>query len=269
LGYQREVPVFIGTSGWQYADWRGRLYPKGLAQAGWLAYYAARFQTVEVNNAFYRLPEASTFERWRDTTPDDFVVGVKASRYLTHIRRLKEPAEPVQRLMDRASHLGPKLGPVLLQLPANFKVDLGALGETLEMFPSEVRVAFEPRHESWYQESTAQLLADHEAAFCLSDSPASRARKTPLWRTARWGYVRFHEGRATPHPCYGTTALHTWAERLAERWDRSDDLYAYFNNDHGGCAVRDAHRLALALAKVGLEPTRVPTAREATLTPHR
>jgi uncharacterized protein YecE (DUF72 family) len=230
-----------------------------------LGYYAARFQTVEVNNAFYRLPEASTFERWRDATPDDFVVGVKASRYLTHIRRLKEPAEPVQRLLERAGHLGAKLGPVLLQLPATFKVDLGALRETLEAFPAGVRVAFEPRHESWHDESTAALLADHDAAFCLSDGPASRGRRAPLWRTARWGYVRFHEGRASPHPCYGTTALRTWAERLAERWDSSEEIYAYFNNDHGGCAVRDAHRFALALARVGLDPTRVPTAREASL----
>ena len=100
--------------------WRGRFYPRGLAQKGWLGYYADRFQTVEVNNAFYRLPEASTFERWRDATPDDFVIGVKASRYLTHIRRLREPAEPVRRLLDRADHLGHKLGPVLLQLPATF-----------------------------------------------------------------------------------------------------------------------------------------------------
>jgi uncharacterized protein YecE (DUF72 family) len=273
-GYQREVPVFVGTSGWQYKDWRGRFYPKGLAQAGWLEHYAARFQTVEVNNAFYRLPEISTFERWRDTTPDDFVVGIKASRYLTHIKRLKDPTEPVQRLMDRAGHLGPKLGPVLLQLPGNFKVDLGALRETLEAFPSGVRVAFEPRHDSWYVEATADLLAEHDAAFCLRDGPhgsdgasssGGRARKAPLWRTARWGYVRFHEGRARPHPCYGTTALRTWAERLAERWESSDDIYAYFNNDHGGCAVRDAHRFALALERAGLEPTRVPSAREASL----
>ena len=121
------MTVLIGTSGWQYKDWRGRFYPAGLAQAKWLAHYAEHFQTVEVNNAFYRLPEASTFQRWKDSVPDDFVVTVKASRYLTHVRRLKEPREPVHRLMSRASALGDKLGPILLQLPPNFKVDLSAL----------------------------------------------------------------------------------------------------------------------------------------------
>ena len=108
------MPVLIGTSGWQYADWRGRLYPRRLPQSGWLGHYAELFRTVEVNNAFYRLPEAGTFTRWRDATPDDFVMAVKASRYLTHVRRLKDPAEPVGRLLNRAQHLGDKLGPVLL-----------------------------------------------------------------------------------------------------------------------------------------------------------
>jgi uncharacterized protein YecE (DUF72 family) len=256
------MTVLIGTSGWQYADWRGRFYPNGLATSHWLEHYSTRFQTVEVNNAFYRLPESSTFERWRETTPDDFVVGVKASRYLSHIRRLKDPGEPVQRLMERASHLGEKLGPVLLQLPENFHIDLHALKDTLDMFPSGVRVAFEPRHGSWYQEATADLLSERDAAFCLSDTPA---RKAPLWRTASWGYVRFHEGRASPPPCYGRTALRSWAERIADRWGRGDDVYVYFNNDQGGCAVRDAHRFAATVANVGLVPTRVPNAKESSI----
>lgn len=264
MGYDASMPVHIGTSGWQYADWRGRFYPEGLAQARWLGYYAARFETVEVNNAFYRLPEPSTFERWRDATPDNFVITVKASRYLTHIRRLKEPAEPVHRLLERARCLGPKLGPVLLQLPANFHLDLGALRDTLQAFPATVRVAFEPRHESWYQESVAELLSHHNAAFCLSDTPSRRA---PRWRTASWGYLRFHEGRAQPAPCYGRAALRAWADRLAARWDDEADLFVYFNNDHGGCAVRDAHRFANAVRNSGLTPTRVPDAREASIAP--
>ena len=251
--------MLIGTSGWQYADWRGRFYPSGVAQARWLEYYAARFRTVEVNNAFYRLPEASTFEGWRDRTPDDFIVTVKASRYLTHIRRLKDPAEPVDRLMSRAGHLGTKLGPVLLQLPANFAIDLDALAETLGHFPRGTRIAFEPRHPSWYTDETADLLARNGAAFCLTDAPGRRA---PIWRTSDWGYLRFHEGRAAPAPCYGRTALRSWAARLADRWSSSDDVYVYFNNDRGGCAVRDAHRFALAVERAGLEPSRVPSARE-------
>ncbi len=198
------MPLLIGTSGWQYADWRGRLYPQGLPQRKWLAHYAARFQTVEVNNAFYRLPEESTFERWRDSTPDDFVLTIKASRYLTHIRRLHEPSEPVQRLLSRAAPLRNKLGPILVQLPDNFRIDLEALQETLAAFPAGVRVAFEPRHPSWYTDETASLLSRYNVAFCLSDTPA---RRSPVWRTADWGYVRFHQGRADPTPCYGRTAL--------------------------------------------------------------
>ena len=217
---------------------------------------------MEVNNAFYRLPDTTTFERWRENTPDDFIVTIKASRYLTHVRRLHDPAEPVDHLMNRAAHLESKLGPILIQLPANFRADLSALRRTLETFPSGVRLAFEPRHDSWYVDETAALLARHNVAFCLSDTPD---RKAPMWRTADWGYLRFHQGRATPAPCYGRTSLRTWAERLAEMWGLNDDVFAYFNNDHGGCAVRDAHRFALAATHAGLTPTRVPNAQEASL----
>lgn len=255
--------VIIGTSGWQYADWRGRLYPAALAQTDWLSFYAERFQSVEVNNVFYRLPENSTFERWNASTPDDFVFSLKASRYLTHVLRLSRPAEPVLRLLGRSSGLGHKAGPVLLQLPANFQANPTLLASTLGAFPSNVRVAFEPRHESWYSDEVADILTQHQAALCLSDTPQ---RKCPLWRTAEWCYLRLHQGRANPAPCYGRNALATWASRLAELWDESEDVYVYFNNDHGGCAVRDAHRFALASARAGLSPTRVPTSREASLT---
>ena len=257
------MTVLIGTSGWQYAEWRGRFYPRRMPQAQWLRHYAQHFRTVEVNNAFYRLPEIETFTRWRESTPDDFVIGVKASRYLTHVRRLRDPAEPVERLMSRARCLGEKLGPVLLQLPPNFRADLAALRATLEAFPSAVRVAFEPRHESWHCDAAFELLAEFGAAFCLTDT---RGRSEPIRRTAGWGYVRFHEGRAAPTPCYGPAALQTWARRLADLWDEGDDVYVYFNNDRGGCAVRDAHRFALAVRKVGLVPSRVPGARQASLT---
>jgi uncharacterized protein YecE (DUF72 family) len=256
------VSVIIGTSGWQYADWRGRFYPDGLAQREWLRYYSDRFQSVEVNNVFYRLPEKETFESWAAATPEDFEFSLKASRYLTHVLRLSKPTEPVRRLLGRSSGLGPKMGPILLQLPANFRADPTRLASTLRAFPSDVRVAFEPRHESWYTEEVAEILQRHRAAFCLSDTPE---RKSPLWRTADWGYVRFHQGRSRPAPCYGRTALTSWAKRLADLWDRSEDVYVYFNNDRRGCAVRDAHRFALAVGHVGLVSTRVPTSREASL----
>lgn len=249
------MPVWIGTSGWQYRDWRGAFYPEKLAQKGWLEHYAARFQVVEVNNAFYRLPEASTFTQWAARTPEDFVVGVKASRYLTHIKRLKDPEEPVNRFMERATHLGRKLGPVLLQLPPSLGADFAALEDTLSRFPSDVRIAVEFRHDSWFNDKTYELLSARNAAFCLADSPR---RTTPVLRTADWGYVRFHEGRANPHPCYGRGALETWASRLGELWADGDDVYAFFNNDPRGCAVRDARVFAAATERAGLTPTRVP-----------
>lgn len=257
------MPVWIGTSGWQYADWKGRFYPRSVPQSHWLEHYGRHFGTVEVNNAFYRLPEEDTFSRWRDATPTGFVFALKASRYLTHVRRLREPAEPVGRLLHRAARLGTKLGPVLLQLPPNLRADREALRATLEAFGPGVRVAVEPRHDSWYSDATLEILEQFDAALCLRDVAGPRGM---LQRTARWGYVRLHQGRATPFPSYGRTALATWADRLAELWDREDDVYAYFNNDTGGCAVHDAHRFALAVSRAGLEPTRVPDARHASLT---
>jgi uncharacterized protein YecE (DUF72 family) len=253
------VPVLLGTSGWQYASWRGRFYPAEVRQADWLEHYAARFQTVEVNNAFYRLPEASTFEAWARRTPADFVVGVKASRYLTHIKRLADPEEPVARFLERAGHLGPKLGPVLLQLPPTLAADLDRLDATLAQFPADVRVAVEFRHQSWFTDETRSLLSERNAALCLADSPR---RETPVWRTATWGYLRFHEGRAQPRPCYGRQALATWARRLADVWQPDEDVYVFFNNDPEGCAVRDAARFAGAVERAGLRPTRVPPTRE-------
>ncbi|MET7424450.1 DUF72 domain-containing protein [Dactylosporangium sp. NPDC005555] len=243
--------MLIGTSGWQYRDWRGRLYPTGLPQRCWLEHYADRFGTVEVNNAFYRLPERSTFEAWRDRTPQDFVVAVKASRYLTHVRRLKDPREPVARLMDRAEGLGAKLGPVLLQLPPTMRVDVDALDATLAAFPEGVRVAVEPRHETWWVDEVRQVLRDRGAALCWADR---RSRPvTPLWATGDWGYLRLHEGRAKPWPRYGRTALGTWARRLS---DCFRDAYVYFNNDPGGAAVDDAVAFAGLAGRGGNETGR-------------
>jgi uncharacterized protein YecE (DUF72 family) len=253
------VPLLIGTSGWQYRSWRDAFYPAKLAQAGWLEHYAARFRTVEVNNAFYRLPEARTFAEWARRTPDDFVVAVKMSRYLTHVRRLREPAEPVGLFLSRARHLGTKLGPVLLQLPPNLRADLPALAATLRCFPSDVRVAVEPRHETWFGDELVHLLGEHGAALCLADSTRTR---TTVRRTADWAYLRLHEGRATPHPCYGRAALASWAERLADAWGPKADAFAFFNNDERGCAVRDAAVLGRVALGAGLEPTRVPRAGE-------
>lgn len=255
FGYGEGVPLRIGTSGWQYADWRARFYPDRLAQRDWLDFYSSSFATVEANSTFYRLPREAVVARWAETTPDDFSISVKASRYLTHITRLRDPAESVALLMERLRPLGGKLGPILLQLPPNFRCDADLLEAALGAFPPGVKVAFEPRHPSWQTDEVDHVLERHDSALCLADK---KGVTIPVRRTASWGYVRFHEGRASPHPCYGRTALKSWAHRLAQTWRRDEEVYAYFNNDHGGCAVRDARSFAALALQEGLAPTRVP-----------
>ncbi|HVT67579.1 MAG TPA: DUF72 domain-containing protein, partial [Trebonia sp.] len=258
------MPLITGTSGWQYRDWRGVLYPEGLAQRRWLEHYAARYQTVENNNSFYRLPPARTFAGWAERVPADFVMTVKASRYLTHIRRLRDPAEPVARLLGAAAGLGPKLGPVLLQLPPNLKADTALLGACLAEFPAAAktlgiatpRVAVEPRHETWWTAEMRELLAAHDATLCWADRHGRPV--TPLWRTASWGYLRLHEGTARPWPRYGPQALRTWVTRLAGTWPDGADVFIYFNNDPGGAAVVNAAEFAGLARAAGRTVTRVP-----------
>ncbi len=253
------MALWIGTSGWQYADWRGRLYPQGLPQRLWLEHYSARFATVEVNNAFYRLPSVETFTAWRERTPAGFLLAVKASRYLTHIKRLREPGAPVARLTERLAGLKERLGPVLLQLPPNFPADLALLRETLFAFPPSVRVAVEFRHDSWHSPACQQLLEERGAALCLTDT---LGRRSPLWRTTDWGYVRFHAGQASPSPCYGRRALASWVERIATLYGAGEEVFAYFNNDPKGCAPRDAVVFGRLAARAGLSPTRLPALSE-------
>lgn len=262
-GRFRRMTMYLGTSGWQYRHWRETFYPKGLAQARWLEYFMERFQTVEINNAFYRLPSRETFEKWRERTPDDFVFAVKANRYMTHIKRLKDSEEPVVRYMENVVGLGPKLGPILIQLPPNLKIDLDNLDRTLGNFGKRVRIAVEFRHESWYVDETRALLEEHGAGNCWADRGSRPV--TPLWRTADWGFLRFHEGAASPHPCYGRTSLQTWADRLAATWGPNGDTFVYFNNDPCACALRDARWFHAAATRAGLSPTRIPDANEVRL----
>jgi uncharacterized protein YecE (DUF72 family) len=258
------MSLLIGTSGWQYRDWRGGLYPEGLAQRRWLEHYATQYLTVENNNSFYRLPPPQTFAGWRDRTPDDFVMAVKASRYLSHVRRLRDPAEPVARLLGAAASLGSKLGPVLLQLPPTMTAQPDALDACLTEFRTaalangyrRLRVAVEPRHDSWWTSEVRQVLTGHDAALCWAD----RAERpiTPLWRTASWGYLRFHEGTADPWPSYHRSALQAWAGRLREAWPDEADVYVYFNNDPGGAAVIDSAEFAALAHEAALTVTRTP-----------
>jgi uncharacterized protein YecE (DUF72 family) len=254
------MPLLVGTSGWQYRDWRGLLYPERLPQRLWLEEYARRFATVENNSAFYRLPPADTFAAWRERTPPGFVMAVKASRYLTHMKRLREPAEPVQRLLGRAREgLGDRLGPVLLQLPERATVDVDLLEDCLRCFPDGVRVAVELRHPSWWTAGTAlrAVLERHGAALCWADRDSRRL--TPLWRTTGWGYVRFHAGAAWPWPRYGRQALAAWARRVTQTYPDEAEVFVYFNNDPGGAAVLDAARFARTARGLGRTVSRTPS----------
>lgn len=245
--------LLVGTSGWQYRHWWGPFYPRDLSPAGWLEYYAARFATVELNASFYRLPSATTFAGWARRLPADFVMAVKASRYLTHVRRLQDPEEPVQRLLDGARALGERLGPVLLQLPPGLDLHPARLEATLACFPSEVRVAVELRDRSWFVDEVRSVLERHKAALCLADRGSRPV--SPVWPTTTWTYLRFHQGQGRPAPGYGDTALRRWLERLlAEpRWEVG---YVYFNNDAECCAVRDAVRFAALARRAGCEVAR-------------
>ncbi|MGB8649403.1 MAG: DUF72 domain-containing protein [Mycobacteriales bacterium] len=247
------MTVLVGTSGWQYDDWKPLLYAD-VPQRRWLERHAEAFATVEVNNAFYRLPKREVFESWAARTPADYVVTVKASRFLSHVKRLRDPQEPVARLMDRVAGLGAKLGAVLLQLPPTLHHDAGLLEECLRCFPTGTRVAVEPRHDSWWQPATREVLERTGTALVWAD--VSGTAVTPLWRTADWGYLRLHRGPGE-HGDYGPDGVRPWAQRLCETWADDEVVYAYTNNDPGGAALRDARLLADALRTMGRTTSRV------------
>lgn len=249
------MPVLIGTSGWQYDSWRHRFY-EGVPQRRWFEHTMAGFRTVELNVSFYRLPPAETFAGWCRRSPDDAVITVKASRYLTHVKRLHDPEEPVQRLMGRAVHLGAKLGPILLQLPPDLRVDVAALATTLDAFGRGRRLAVETRHESWWCDEVRELLAARDAAHVWSDRAGEPVG--PVWRTASWGYLRLHHGDAHPAPNYHRATLGGWAGRIATTFDDGDDVFTYFNNDPRCAAVDNAITFGEEVASCGLTPTRTP-----------
>lgn len=240
-GTSRGVDVLVGTSGWQYDGWRGGFYPPGLPKRAWLPFFAERFPTVEVNNTFYMLPKPASFERWRDETPRRFVITVKASRYVTHIRRLRDCERPVETFWSRARLLGPKLGPVLFQLPPRFGVDVELLRGFLGVLPAGMRPAFEFRDRSWERAEVYELLDAAGAAFVLADRPRARV---PSVVTGGWSYVRFHEGRPAVAD-YPREKLRRWAARIAA--SGAQETFVYFNNDPGGAAVRDAMTLTAML----------------------
>jgi uncharacterized protein YecE (DUF72 family) len=243
----------VGCSGWQYEHWRGEFYPAELAASRWFAHYALSFDTVEINSSFYRLPEAATFSRWRDQAPSRFLYAVKASRFLTHMKKLKDPDDPLRLFFDRARYLGPHLGPILYQLPPNLAINLERLEIFLEAIhrvwadlpvgrPKTARPShtIEFRHSSWYDDRVYDLLRRHRVALCLHDMRGSATDRVAV---GPFIYVRFHFGTRKYGGRYTDERLDQWAEWLAARHEEGMDVFAYFNNDTGGHAPRDAVRL--------------------------
>jgi uncharacterized protein YecE (DUF72 family) len=235
----------IGTSGWVYKHWMNLFYPPQLQGDQQLVFYAQHFPTVEVNFSFYRLPERSVFETWRSQTPPDFLFAVKGSRYLTHMKKLKDPAEPLSRLMERASGLQEKLGPILFQFPHTWSLNSDRLQSFLELLASypQQRYTFEFRHKSWLIPQVYELLEQAGAALCL---PVSPTVPLDIRLTAPWTYIRMHSGQWGIG--YSDEELSTWATHIRSFLQDGVDVYLYFNNDPEGHAIRDAQRLYAMLS---------------------
>lgn len=234
--------IQIGTSGWHYDHWKELFYPTGLAKSKWLEHYAQHFDTVEINNTFYRLPKPEMVIRWRGLAPKGFLYSVKANRYITHIKRLKDVSAEVKRFYDVVGLFKDRLGPVLYQLPPNLKIDLDLLADFIKLLPKKPPTAFEFRHESWYESEMFELLGRHGAAFCIHDMPG---KESPRQVTGKRIYIRFHG----PTGNYSTAELEKWAGWLKQQAKTARAIYAYFNNDVGGYAIDNARKLRELVAK--------------------
>jgi uncharacterized protein YecE (DUF72 family) len=246
------VQIRIGCSGWQYAHWRADFYPAELPQRLWYQFYAGRFDTVEINNTFYRLPTAGVFRSWRASAPPGFVFAVKASRYLTHMKKLKDPDAPLELFFSRARQLGRTLGPVLYQLPPKWPVNVPRFETFLKALPRHRQHAVEFREPSWYRDDVFALLERHHVALCLHDMHGSASGREDA---GPFVYVRFH-GTEQYSGSYPDEHLQRWADWLAERVRGGKRVYAYFNNDVGGHAPRDAMRLRDMMKDSDRDPSR-------------
>jgi uncharacterized protein YecE (DUF72 family) len=229
--------VWIGTSGYVYKHWRGVFYPQDLPESRWLSHYTRYFPTVELNNTHYVLPAAKTFEAWRDNSPEGFVYAVKASRFLTHMKKLKDPQEPLARLFERAALLGPRLGPVLYQLPPRWRFDAQRLGAFLEALPRGHRHAIEVRDRSWLNDEFFSMLERYGVAFCIASLPQYEA---PVRATAPFVYIRFHGSGEMYNYNYTADELRHWRDVIARFAAEGREVYAYFNNDPNAWAVSNA-----------------------------
>lgn len=227
----------VGTSGWHYGHWRGVFYPPHFGTREWLSYYARSFDTVEINNSFYRLPSRETFAAWAREVPPGFVFAVKGSRFITHLKKLRGVGEAVETFLDHATCLGEKLGPILFQLPPRWKANPSRLEEFAASLPAGRRYAFEFRDESWLREEVYRVLEEHGCALCVASSPSfPSARRV----TAGFCFLRFHGGEVLYGSKYSRRELKGWAAFARSLLRDGVDVYAYFNNDAYGYAVENA-----------------------------
>ena len=231
---------YVGTSGWHYDHWRHRFYPDKLSRAKWLEFYATHFTTVELNNSFYRLPSETAVVTWRDSSPANFTFAVKVSRFITHVKRLKNSAEAVAKFTDRAKLLKEKLGPLLYQLPPSMPRDDAVLVSFLSALPRGLRHVFEFRHPSWLVEPVFEILRRFDAGLCVFDMPTLRA---PLVTTTDIAYFRFHGRGELYAGSYSDDDLIDWAEKIAGLTTKLETVYIYFNNDIGGYALDNARTI--------------------------
>jgi uncharacterized protein YecE (DUF72 family) len=229
-----EAKYYVGTSGWAYPHWRNVFYPPKLAQSKWLEFYADRFSSVELNNSFYRLPSERSFSNWRDTSPDGFRYAVKVSRFITHMKRLKDVAEPLETFIKRARNLSEKLGPLLYQLPPNIHRNDERLESFCAILPNEFRHVIEFRHETWFDERVFDTLRRYNIGFCVFDMPGLPC---PLLATSDFPYLS----------SYSDDELDKWAKRILLLSEDLNTIYIYFNNDAEGSAVRNAQTLSSKL----------------------
>lgn len=265
-GHAHHGRARVGCSGWAYDDWRGVVYPEALPKRAWFDHYATRFDTVELNATFYRMPATSTFEKWAAAAPDEFVYSLKLGQFCTHRMKLKDPAGWLPNHVERVRLLGRHAGPTLVQLPPRWRRNTERLDEFLGLWPTDLRCAVELRDPSWLADDVFAVLERHRVALCLHDLLPDHPRVL----TADWTFVRFHGPDALRRPYhgrYGVDALTPAAEEM-ERWlHQGRDVYAYFNNDWHGAAVEDAAWLADRLDVAARSGTGRAQGRTGTLTP--
>ncbi len=232
--------IHIGTSGWHYSHWKGSFYPREFKPKDLLKYYAQHLNTVEINNSFYHLPEAKTLQMWRNIVPSDFLFAVKASRYITHMKKLKDPEDSLGKFLERVDVLGNKLGPVLFQLPPRWHLNLQRFESFLNFLPDRFRYAFEFRDPSWFHEDLYNIMRQYNVAFCMYHLAGFMSPKAV---TADIIYVRLHGPGEAYQGQYETEELAGWAGAFSTWINQGKTIYCYFDNDEAGYAVQDAVRL--------------------------